>query len=133
MTHHPECEDATGEYPGSCTCAIIKRREEAMTEIEKKANALMNEVSKEHGFGRLFDTHTREHGGLVYEGLCQAIEQNEALQADNVKLREALVGLTTDEDDDPCWFDHNGNCLAHFITNPCEMAFARKALQETGQ
>ena len=27
MTHHPECEDATGEYPGSCTCAIIKRRE----------------------------------------------------------------------------------------------------------
>jgi len=20
MTHHPECEDATGEYPGSCTC-----------------------------------------------------------------------------------------------------------------
>lgn len=27
MTHHPECEDATGEYSGSCTCAIIKRRE----------------------------------------------------------------------------------------------------------
>lgn len=27
MTHHPECEDATGEYPGSCTCALIKRRE----------------------------------------------------------------------------------------------------------
>ena len=27
MTHHSECEDATGEYPGSCTCAIIKRRE----------------------------------------------------------------------------------------------------------
>jgi hypothetical protein len=29
MTHHPECEDATGAYSGSCTCAIIKRREEA--------------------------------------------------------------------------------------------------------
>ena len=27
MTHHPECEDATGAYPGSCTCAAIKRRE----------------------------------------------------------------------------------------------------------
>lgn len=27
VTHHPECEDATGEYPGSCTCALIKRRE----------------------------------------------------------------------------------------------------------
>ena len=27
MTHHPECEDVTGEYSGSCTCAIIKRRE----------------------------------------------------------------------------------------------------------
>jgi len=25
--HHPECEDVTGEYAGSCTCAIIKRRE----------------------------------------------------------------------------------------------------------
>jgi hypothetical protein len=29
MTHHPECEDASGAYSGSCTCAIIKRREEA--------------------------------------------------------------------------------------------------------
>ena len=27
MTHHPECEDVTGEYSGSCTCAVIKRRE----------------------------------------------------------------------------------------------------------
>ena len=26
-THHPEREDATGAYSGSCTCAIIKRRE----------------------------------------------------------------------------------------------------------
>jgi hypothetical protein len=26
-THHPECEDATGAYAGSCTCAAIKRRE----------------------------------------------------------------------------------------------------------
>ena len=26
-THHPEREDATGAYAGSCTCAIIKRRE----------------------------------------------------------------------------------------------------------
>jgi hypothetical protein len=26
-THHSECEDATGAYPGSCTCAAIKRRE----------------------------------------------------------------------------------------------------------
>jgi choline dehydrogenase-like flavoprotein len=25
--HHPECGDATGAYPGSCTCAAIKRRE----------------------------------------------------------------------------------------------------------
>ena len=25
--HHPECEDVTGAYPGSCNCAAIKRRE----------------------------------------------------------------------------------------------------------
>lgn len=25
--HHPECGDATGAYPGGCTCAAIKRRE----------------------------------------------------------------------------------------------------------
>jgi hypothetical protein len=25
--HHPECEDATGAYFGSCSCAAIKRRE----------------------------------------------------------------------------------------------------------
>jgi len=25
--HHPECEDVTGAYPGSCNCAAIRRRE----------------------------------------------------------------------------------------------------------
>ena len=24
--HHPECEDVTGAYPGSCTCAAIRRK-----------------------------------------------------------------------------------------------------------
>ena len=24
--HHPGCEDATGAYPGSCTCGAIKRK-----------------------------------------------------------------------------------------------------------
>ena len=79
------------------------------------------------------------NGTCLHETKAEAItawntraddDRIEALKADKAKLREALVGLTTD-DDDPCWFDHAGNCQAHFITNPCEMAFARKALQET--
>ena len=30
--HHPECEDVTGAYPGSCTCAAI-RRKKAMDDL----------------------------------------------------------------------------------------------------
>ncbi len=41
------------------------------------------------------------------------------------ELLEALEGLV---DDEPCWFDHHGNCQAHGINNPCEMAIARHAI-----
>lgn len=41
------------------------------------------------------------------------------------RLREALAGLV---DDEPCHYDHNGDCQAHFVSNPCEMAVARTAL-----
>ena len=54
MTHHPECEDATGEYPGSCTCAIdavkalqarVKVLEEALTPSAATKAAYMPEFS----------------------------------------------------------------------------------------
>ena len=31
-------------------------------------------------------------------------------------------------DPDPCSFDHNGNCQAHGISNPCETAIARERI-----
>lgn len=41
------------------------------------------------------------------------------------ELEAALAGLT---DDEPCFYDHNGNCQAHFVNSPCEMATARAVL-----
>lgn len=29
MIHHDDCEDATGAYPGSCTCAVTQADREA--------------------------------------------------------------------------------------------------------
>lgn len=63
MTHHPECEDATGEYPGSCTCAIIKRRE-AMddliaqdADLLEKTSPLSNERDAGQPWLRTYDAH----------------------------------------------------------------------------
>ncbi|MGL4640554.1 MAG: hypothetical protein ACRCVX_12605 [Shewanella sp.] len=50
------------------------------------------------------------------------------VKADNVALREGLENVL---DPDDCWLDHNGNCQAHFITNPCEAAQARALLERT--
>ena len=50
-------------------------------------------------------------------------------EAEVVRLRKALEGLVTDEEDDPCWHDHHGYCQAHFLNDPCEMAEARQALK----
>ncbi len=41
-------------------------------------------------------------------------------------VREAATALVAAAeavvDDDPCWFDHNGNCQAHSISQPCTNA-----------
>lgn len=48
----------------------------SMTEIEKKALALVNEVIAERGFGP--HRYYRRENGVVAEGLCRAIERHEA-------------------------------------------------------
>jgi hypothetical protein len=45
--HHPECEDATGAYPGSCTCAAIKRREALTMDKLKEEWAMKNNMTVE--------------------------------------------------------------------------------------
>lgn len=45
----------------------------------------------------------------------------------------ALEGLVTDENDDPCWRDHNGLCQAHFLEQDCSMAHARNLLRKAGR
>ena len=65
MTHHPECEDATGEYSGSCTCALIKRRE-AMddliaqdADLLEKTSPLSNERDAGQPWLRTYDAHLK--------------------------------------------------------------------------
>lgn len=48
-------------------------------------------------------------------------------EADNQQalVEELVDALEAVLDPDPCWLDHNGNCQAHFVSNPCEVAAAR--------
>lgn len=41
---------------------------------------------------------------------------------------ELMEALEPFMDDDPCSFDHHGNCQAHLVDNPCSMVKARLAL-----
>ena len=113
MTHHPECEDATGEYPGSCTCATIKRRE-AMDDRIAQAADLIDLV------GRLRRTYRKEFAAtgstvgdisnrlrpfpiLATEVLFNpdglaAAERIEALSAENERLREALEWYVAEDE-----------------------------------
>lgn len=113
MTHHPECEDATGEYPGSCTCALIKRRE-AMNDRIAQAADLIDLV------GRLRRTYRKEFAAtgstvgdisnrlrpfpiLATEVLFNpdglaAAERIEALSAENERLREALEWYVAEDE-----------------------------------
>jgi hypothetical protein len=61
MTHHPECEDATGEYSGSCTCALIKRRE-AMNDLLEKTSPLSNKRDAGQPWLRTYDAHLKADG-----------------------------------------------------------------------
>ena len=62
-----------------------------MNEIEKKALALVNEVAAERDEIPYYDIPRDDFSAA--EALCRAIEQNEALQADNVKLREEIIAI----------------------------------------
>lgn len=44
-------------------------------------------------------------------------------------LRLALRDLLDAIGDGPCRYDHHGNCQAHFLGNPCEVAAARHVLE----
>jgi hypothetical protein len=76
--HHPECEDVTGAYPGSCTCAAI-RRKKAMDELLARDADLIGletgptpEVTEADRnlfillTGAEYDTAQRIHRGLIY-------------------------------------------------------------------
>ena len=56
----------------------------------------------------------------------------QAILAERDALCAALARLVTDEQDDPCWYDHHGYCQAHFLEEDCSMAHARKILREAG-
>jgi hypothetical protein len=67
-----------------------------------------------------------DDGAVPIARTTTAEAENARLEAENAKLREALKGLI---DDEPCWYDHHGYCQAHYVSNPCEMAIARAALE----
>lgn len=51
----------------------------------------------------------------------------------SVLMRKALEAVVTDEKEDPCYYDHHGNCQAHALQpkGECCMELARAALRHT--
>lgn len=64
---------------------------------------------------------TREHDAPVTEYVTRAA------------LDEVLDALEGMDDDEPCRIDHNGNCQAHGINQPCDNAIARGILAKHGR
>jgi hypothetical protein len=50
------------------------------------------------------------------------------LQKKKEAAEEMYEALTYLVDDDPCQFDHHGNCQTHYLGNLCGVAMAKKAL-----
>ena len=99
MTHHSECEDATGEYPGSCTCAIIKQRE-AMDNLIAQDADLIDVVSKVTEAAREVlirisnsddETAQRIRRGLIYTWEVGEIARNRL--EERAKIVEWLWGM----------------------------------------
>ncbi len=61
-----------------------------------------------------------------YVGL---LRENDALKGKVERLKEVLKGLLKTTEGD-CRLDHHGNCQTHGLNTPCEVALARKLLQE---
>ena len=108
MTHHPECEDAAGEYAGSCTCAVIKRREAMEHVIHssmpidfERRYAMDNLIAQDADLIeicpddlvlrlRYLAEEWFEMCDDIHKPLYEAAERIEALTAENKRLREAL-------------------------------------------
>ena len=60
-----------------------------MTNIEQKALELVNEVCRERGRPEWMEIE--RSNSTCEDALCRAIEQHEALSAENERLREALL------------------------------------------
>lgn len=65
--------------------------------------------------------------GPQFTKRCDRINQHWGKEVE--RLRAALRGLLDCVGDEPCNFDHHGYCQAHFVTEPCEVLLARKALE----
>jgi len=62
-----------------------------MTEIEKKANALVNDVRVERILYPISENFSRKSSEI--EALCRLIEQHEALLAENARLHNRLRNI----------------------------------------
>lgn len=58
-----------------------------------------------------------------------------ALELENAELKARITVLTEALenfiDEEPCVYDHHGNCQTHSCSNPCSMVIARQALAGT--
>ena len=46
------------------------------------------------------------------------------------QLQTAVELLSELVDDDPCWFDHSGNCQAHGLSDDCPHQRAKDFIKE---
>lgn len=96
----------------------------ADVKIEAGRNPLLR-LAFADGYLRGQDTMPwREYEDLKYEQR-QSFERVTALR---LALRDLLDAIG----EEACSFDHHGYCQTHYISSPCEVAAARRVLEEDG-
>lgn len=95
--HHPDCEDATGAYPGSCTCAVIKRKEAMDNLIAQDADLIDSPLVA--AVRELLTDDSMEHLDTFTHNLIQAFDKHglKAVSTDYLdNLNDTVRGLRQD-------------------------------------
>ena len=88
--HHPNCEDATGAYPGSCTCKTI-----AMDNLIAQDADLIDSplVDRLRWVSEWYFVDPVDGTAYASDDPLDAADRIEALEAENERLRGALGDL----------------------------------------
>lgn len=119
----------------NCTVDVVSEKVALLTAERDtaQARALMLQGEREEAQNRCADANVEL--AWAKESIASLQTSLAAAEARAEKLKTALISATTDEKEDPCYYDHRGYCQSHWLQpkGECYMELARAALKEEEQ